>query len=197
METDAGKQDLVTGKTGACLQWSGDAVFSMDQADEDGVALSYAVPEGASNLWFDGWVMMKDGIRQDKKKQQAAEAFIDFISRPDNVIRNMYYIGYTSCISGGDDPLIYDYLMYNYAADEDEKDTVDYDVSYFFRNTEGKGNYTFAVPKEQEKRQLFAQYPPEDVLERCVVMKCFDQEANRRISQMWTNIRCYRFPWEK
>jgi spermidine/putrescine transport system substrate-binding protein len=197
METDAGKQDLVTGKTGACLQWSGDAVFSMDQADEDGVALSYAVPEGASNLWFDGWVMMKDGIRQDKKKQQAAEAFIDFISRPDNVIRNMYYIGYTSCISGGDDPLIYDYLMYNYAAEEDEKDTVDYDVSYFFRDTEGKGNYTFAVPKEQEKRQLFAQYPPEDVLERCVVMKCFDQEANQRISQMWTNIRCYRFPWEK
>ena len=197
METDAGKQDLVTGKTGACMQWSGDAVFSMDQADEDGVELSYAVPEGASNLWFDGWVMMKDGISQDSRKQQAAEAFVDFISRPDNVVRNMYYIGYTSCISGGEDPTIYNYLQYNYGAKEDETDIMDYDVSYFFSSKADTGAYTFTVPKEQGKRQLFAQYPPEDVLKRCVVMKCFDQESNQRISRMWTNVRCYRFPWEE
>ena len=197
METDAGKQDLVTGKTGACMQWSGDAVFSMDQADEDGVELAYSVPEGASNLWFDGWVMMKDGIRQDPRKQQAAEAFIDFISRPDNVVRNMYYIGYTSCISGGEDPTVYDYLKYNYGAEDDEKDTMDYDVSYFFTSKEDDGRYTFRVPSEQKKRQLYAQYPPKEVLKRCVVMKCFGQEANQRISRMWTNVRCYRFPWEE
>ena len=32
-------------------------------------------------------------------KQQAAEAFINFTSRPDNVIRNMNYVGYTSVIA--------------------------------------------------------------------------------------------------
>jgi spermidine/putrescine transport system substrate-binding protein len=189
METDSAKQDLVTKKADASLQWSGDAVFSMDQADETGLKLCYAVPEEGSNLWFDGWVMMKKGINGDADKKQAAEAFINFVSRPDSVIRNMYYIGYTSAITGGDDPMIEEYLNYTYGSDEDG--SVDYDVSYLF----GK-KCVIKTDPEQLDRQLYAQYPTEDVLKRCAVMKCFSDEANRRISQMWTNVRCYRFPWE-
>ena len=189
METDSAKQDLVTRKADASLQWSGDAVFSMDQGDEAGLSLCYAVPEEGSNLWFDGWVMMKNGINDDSDKKQAAEAFINFISRPDSVIRNMYYIGYTSSITGGDDGRIEDYLNYTYGSDED--DAVDYDLSYLF----GKKCVIKADP-DQLNRQLYAQYPTEDVLKRCAVMECFSDKANRRISQMWTNVRCYRFPWE-
>ena len=189
METDSAKQDLVTRKADASLQWSGDAVFSMDQGDEAGLSLCYAVPEEGSNLWFDGWVMMKNGINDDSDKKQAAEAFINFISRPDSVIRNMYYIGYTSSITGGDDGRIEDYLNYTYGSDED--DAVDYDLSYLF----GKKCVIKAAP-DQLDRQLYAQYPTEDVLKRCAVMECFSDKANRRISQMWTNVRCYRFPWE-
>lgn len=43
-ETDSGKADLVTGKVVANLQWSGDGVYSMQQAEEDGVQLEFAVP---------------------------------------------------------------------------------------------------------------------------------------------------------
>lgn len=99
-ETDSGKADMISGKVVANYQWSGDAVYAMDQAEEDDFYLDFAVPEESTNLWFDGWVMLKSGIGQDAEKQQAAEAFVNFVSRPDNAVRNMYYIGYTSVISG-------------------------------------------------------------------------------------------------
>ena len=192
LETDSGKADMITGKVIANMQWSGDAVYSMDQAEEDGVELSYAVPDECTNLWFDGWVMLKDGLSEDARKQQACEAFINFLSRPDNVVRNMYYIGYTSAISGGDDTTVFDYLNYCYGA-EDEENAVDYDVSYFFEGMEGADNksHVLRIDEDQLHRQLFAQYPPLDTIKRSAVMKCFSKEANRRISQMWINIRCY------
>ena len=44
----------------------------------------------------------------------------------------MYYIGYTSVLSGGEDPRLFEYAQYNYEAEDDEEDTVEYDLSYFF-----------------------------------------------------------------
>ena len=41
-ETDSGKADMVTGKVAANYQWSGDAVYTMDQADEDDFTLAFA-----------------------------------------------------------------------------------------------------------------------------------------------------------
>ena len=188
LETDSGKADMVTGKVLANLQWSGDAVYTMDQAEEDGVELAYSVPSECTNLWFDGWVMMKNGIEEDARKQQAAEAFINFLSRPDNAIRNMYYIGYTSPIAGdADNTLVYQYLDYNYGA-EDGEEAVDYDLGYFFGED---APHVITAPEEQMNRQLFTQYPPEEVLQRSVVMRYFEGDANDRIAQMWTNIRCF------
>lgn len=103
----------------------------MDQAEEDGVYLDWAVPEECTNLWFDGWVMLKSGINGNADRKQAAEAFINFVSRPDNAVRNMYYIGYTSVIAGGDDSTVFNYLDWNYGAEDDEEDVVDYPVGYF------------------------------------------------------------------
>ena len=122
-ETDSGKADMITGKVVANYQWSGDAVYTMDQAEEDDYYLNFAVPEESTNIYFDGWVMLKCGIGEDSEKQEAAEAFINFISRPDNAVRNMYYIGYTSVISGGEDERIFEYLDWNYGAEEEEEGT--------------------------------------------------------------------------
>ena len=131
-ETDAGKADMITGKVAVNYQWSGDGVYTMDQADEDDFTLAFAVPEESTDIYFDGWVMLKKGIEQDSRKQHAAEAFINYLSRPDNTIRNMYYIGYTSVLSGGDDPRLFEYAQYNYEAEDEEEETVDYDLGYFF-----------------------------------------------------------------
>ena len=190
-ETDSGKADMITGKVLANYQWSGDAVYTMDQAEEDGVFLDYAVPEESTNIYFDGWVMLKNGVGEDKDKQQAAEAFINFNSRPDNAIRNMYYIGYTSVISGGDDPRVFEYADWNYSAEDEEEDTVDYDLAYFFTEDADSEDYIITAPAEQVKRQLYAQYPDADAKDRSSIMIYFDEKQNQDINQMWVSVRCF------
>lgn len=190
-ESDSGKADMVTGKVLANYQWSGDAVYTLDQAEIDDYYLAYAVPEECTNVWFDGWVMLKDGINGDAAKQQAAEAFMNFISRPDNVVRNMYYIGYTSVIAGGDSDIIYAYADWCYGAEDDAENTIEYPVGFFFSGDNSDEDYVITAEADQADRQLFAQYPPQDVLERAVVMQYFDQEKNERINQMWVNVRCF------
>ena len=72
-ETDAGKADMITGKVVANYQWSGDAVYTMDQADEDDFTLAFAVPDEATNIYFDGWVMLKNALmvmRQSSMRQK-------------------------------------------------------------------------------------------------------------------------------
>ena len=190
-ETDSGKADLVTGKVVANQQWSGDAVFTMDQAEGDGVMLCYSAPEESTNLWFDGWVLLTEGLSEDARKQQAAEAFVNYLSMPESAVRNMTYIGYTSVISGGEDDKVFEFVENTYSADpeeEDEEDLVEYDISYFFGEDR---DAVLLTTEDQTRRQLFAQYPSEDVVRRSAVMACFDKEGNERINRMWTNVRCF------
>jgi spermidine/putrescine transport system substrate-binding protein len=150
------------------------------------------VPDEVTNIYFDGWVMLKRGVENDPARQHAAEAFINFNSRPDNVIRNMYYIGYTSVITGGEeDSRIFEYADWCYGAEEDEEDTVEYPLGYFFTGNSDDEDYVITAPAEQMNRQLYAQYPPEDVLARSSIMTYFDQEKNDVINQMWINVRCF------
>ncbi|MCR4903620.1 MAG: extracellular solute-binding protein [Butyrivibrio sp.] len=191
-ETDSGKADMITGKVHGNYQWSGDAVYAMDQAEEDGFYLEFAVPTECTNMWFDGWVMLKKGISEDPAKQQAAEAFVNFLSMPENAVRNMYYIGYTSVISGGmDGDTVFEYLDWNYGAEEDEQETVDYDLTYFFDPEDTTGSYVITAPLEQTRRQLYAQYPTDDCLARSAIMEYFDADVNAQINQMWINVRCF------
>ncbi len=195
-ETDSGKADMVTGKVVANYQWSGDSVFILDEADDDEsnpYELWYSVPNGCSNLWFDGWVMLKDGIGGNAQKQIAAEAFVNFLSRPDNAIRNMNYIGYTSSIAGD---TVFEYLKDNYGVEDDidEADVYEYDLSHLF----GEG-YVLSADKNtldigengeiNRGRQLFAQYPPKNIIDRCVVMLDFGDKL-AAINKMWINVRC-------
>ena len=173
LETDEGKLEVISGRLAASFQWSGDAVYILDQAEENDLALEYSIPEAASNLWFDGWVMMKDA------NEHAATAFINFLSMPKNVIRNMYYIGYTSCIAGEE---VFDYINETYS--EEESETTPYNLSYFFGP-----DHIITTSEEQTRRQLFAQYPDEKTIDRLVVMEYFDAKTNERANRMWNNIK--------
>ncbi len=218
-ETDSGKADMVTGKVVANLQWSGDGKYVLDEADTDETStteLWYSVPDSCTNMWFDGWIMLNDGINGEKNRQTAAEAFVNFLSRPDIAIRNMDYIGYTSAISGD---MIYDYMDWNYGLDLDPEskdfceldDVYAYDLSYFFGddtiiyadcstldiqnanheviNLEGKDYNVYSGGTINKGRQLFAQYPTLEVMERSVVMLDFGDRLHD-INQMWINVRC-------
>ncbi len=185
-ETDEGKNDTIAGKIHINYQWSGDGVYIIDTAEEeDDFLLNYAIPQSVSNLWFDGWALTKDC-----KNVDAATMFINFLSRPDNVVDNMSFVGYTSCIAGSTNPddlyynTIYDeYVCAYYEAEEDDPTAQAYDLQYFF----GEG-YILRAPEEQFQRQLYAQYPREEDLAHCVAMRPFTGEANTRANMMWSDI---------
>lgn len=93
-EVDSGKRDMASGKIAINFAWSGDAVYTLDIAEADGTILYYTVPEEGSNIWFDGWLMPKGA------NVKVAQEFINFLSKPENAIANMDFIGYTPAIAG-------------------------------------------------------------------------------------------------
>ena len=201
-ETDEGKSKIIAGDITVNFQWSGDAVYVMNVADgseedeetvvTDPVYLNYSIPETVSNLWFDGWTLMKDCNNVD-----AATMFINFLSMPENAVRNMNYIGYTSCI--GSKYVYENFALDCYEASEDATDVALYDLNYYFNPNYDTTNattkaatrsedYIFYAPADQLKRQLFAQYPDEDTLSRCVAMDYFSYDDNARANSMWSDI---------
>ena len=211
-ETDTGKSDMVKGKIWLNYAWSGDAVFALDLAesgksedgeDENSVLLDYYVPSAGSNLWFDGWVMPK-GITPEIK--HAAQAFVNFLSMPQNAMRNSYYIGYTSAIAGENQEMFgyADYLYGYYPEDEYEEgeeydEPVDYDLTYFFYGADYGDVEHVLLPAEPEQascRQLYAQFPSEEVIARCAVMDYYDEAASERINELWSRVKAESLePW--
>ena len=189
-ETDTGKADLVSGKIWLNYAWSGDAVYAMDLAEnEDETLLNYYVPDAGSNLWFDGWVMTRSVEKRGTKK--AAQAFVNFLSMPENAKRNSYYIGYTSVIAGEEQEML-EYADYLYGIEEEEEENY-YDLSYFFYTPEeiaqGETAFIYAEEDQRLRRQLYAQFPPEEVIERCAVMNYFDPDTNERINELWAKVK--------
>ena len=203
-EVDSGKQDMITGKISINFAWSGDAVYSKDDAepvfDEEtgeqtasGIYLNYIVPEECSNIWFDGWVMPKGA------NVELAQKFIDFLSRPENAVANMNFIGYTSAIAGDE---VYEEMIgwYDESAegtpgfDEDGNALVAYDLNYFFGGTGEYENYVIYVSQDSLNRQISAQYPTEEVIVRSAVMQHFDNETNAAVNEMWEEVKGLPIP---
>ena len=115
-EADFGKDQMTQERGWISLNWSGDAVWAIEEAAEMGVDLRYALPKEGFTVWFDGWVIPK--YAQNTK---AAKYWIDFMCRPDIVIRNVEETGYVS-VSGSTEVLD--------AFIDEELDPID--LSYFF-----------------------------------------------------------------
>ena len=151
LEVDSGKQDIVTGKIGINFAWSGDAVYSMDLAEEEKeLELYYSVPKTGSNLWMDAWCMPKSNQRS-QAQVELSELFLDFLSTPEYTAQNMEYTGYTP-FTGGNDilDLVRSWYDYRYDEETEEFENIQYteeemeelglqkvDLSYFF-----EGNLT-------------------------------------------------------
>ena len=211
-EVDSGKNDIILGNIYAYVAWSGDAAYAIDVAsgdaeDEDGTtleeskrrSLSYSIPEEGSNIWFDGFVMPSASTNQD-----AAYKFLEFITRPESVYRNMDYTGYTGMVSGGEFELdvydeddvyqetittnLFEQVVLNWFDESEDPDLVDgieVDLSYFFGNDK---EYVVTVSPESYGR-LIAQYPEENIVERCAVMSYFKDDALMDINDMWEKVK--------
>ena len=176
LEVDDGKDAIVQGTYRANLAWSGDSVYSMKEADKAGKNLHYSLPEEGSNVWFDGWCMPKGA------NKEVAEEFLNFICTPKVAADCMKAVGYTSPIVGQE---IWDMINEWYAADEGEE-SYKANLDFYFGDTiDGKAE--IFVPVEEAGRQFDAQYPTEDVLKRCCMMKDFGAQQDK-VDQMWQRI---------
>ena len=183
-EVDSGKTDIVTGKIDANLAWSGDAVYSMDLAEEeDDTKLNFVIPKEGSTIYFDGWVMPKGA------NTELAQDFVDFLCKPEIAAMNMNYIGYTSAIAGDE---LYDLVWENYG-EEDGK--YEHDLTYFFRDTLSPDRYTedgrVIVRTNEPGRQLMTQYPSYEDTVRCGIMEDFG-EQNQKVLEMWSVVKSNR-----
>ncbi len=180
LEVDSGKSDMVSGKISMNLAWSGDAVYSMDLAEEeDEKYLAYSVPLEGSNVWFDGWVMPK-GANID-----LATDFINYLSQPEIAVRNMNKIGYTSAIAGEE---ILEMINDWYGA---EAEGVEVDLTYFFGDTVEStkdGKVIVTIDESYIGRQFSAQYPDYETIMRCGVMEDFGDQ-NQVVLEMWANFK--------
>lgn len=86
---DETKDKMVAGEAALAVIYSGDALYAMEKADN----LAYVVPEEGSNIWVDGMCVPKGA-----PNKECAEAFINFMCRPDIARMNMEYIFYSSPI---------------------------------------------------------------------------------------------------
>ena len=159
VKTDFGKEQMTQERGVVSLNWSGDAVWAIEEAAEVGVELKYIVPEEGSNVWFDGWVIPK--YAQNVK---AATWFINFMCRPDIAIRNMEETGYVS--ANGDISVLESQI---------DEDAEPIDVSYFF-------------PGATSVRVDPALYPEKAMIERCALMHDWGNDTDKLIS-MWSRVK--------
>lgn len=189
-EVDSGKTDIVNGKIRIQLAWSGDAVYSMLLAEEeDDKILAFSVPKEGSNIWFDGWVMPKGA------DTELAQAFVDFVSMPENAVRNMNMVGYTSAIAGQE---VFDEISdwydesYDEEGNQDTTDLIPYDVNYFFEGTLDD-DCDGIIYTSTLTGQLYTQYPDLATVERCAIMQDFG-EQNNRVIEMWASVKAVDLP---
>lgn len=121
---------------------------------------------------------------------ELAEAFINYISMPENACANMDYIGYTSVIAGD---YVFNRMVETYGLETSATEGYTaVDLSYFF--TDLTGGRSAVVYTDTVGRQFSAQYPDEETVNRCAIMNYFDDETNDKVNIIWENIRGTSLP---
>jgi spermidine/putrescine transport system permease protein len=67
--------------------YSGEAIYTQKENPD----LEYVIPKEGSNIWIDSWVIPKNA-----ENKENAEAFINFLCRPDIALMNFEYITYST-----------------------------------------------------------------------------------------------------
>lgn len=84
---DQVRDKLIGGEAAIGVIYSGEAIYSQRENPD----LEYVVPKEGSNVWIDGWVIPKNC-----RNKENAEAFINFMCRPDIALMNFEYITYST-----------------------------------------------------------------------------------------------------
>ena len=159
-EADFGKDQMTKERGVISLNWSGDAVWAIEEAASVGVPLEYVVPEEGSTVWFDGWVIPKYA-----KNVKAATWLIDFMCRPDIAIRNMDETGYVSANGA-----------WEVVESQIDEELEPVDLTYFFG------------PSADSVRVDPVLYPDKAVIERCALEHDWGQDTDKLLA-MWARVK--------
>lgn len=88
---DQVRDKLIGGEAAIGVIYSGEAIYSSRENPD----LEYVVPKEGSNVWIDSWVIPKNC-----RNKENAEAFINFMCRPDIALMNFEYITYSTPNAG-------------------------------------------------------------------------------------------------
>lgn len=83
---DQTRDIMINGEAALAVMYSGDAINALSDNED----LDYVIPKEGSNLWFDAMV-----IPASSKHPEHAEAFINFVLRPENAAQNAEYVWYS------------------------------------------------------------------------------------------------------
>lgn len=85
------KDSMISGSASIAMSYSGE-VLQLQEANPD---LKYVVPEEGSNYFIDSWV-----IPANAENKENAEAWINFLNRPEIALKNFEYITYSTPNTG-------------------------------------------------------------------------------------------------
>jgi spermidine/putrescine-binding protein len=71
--------------------YSGEAIYTQRENED----LEYVIPDEGSNIWIDSWVIPKNA-----QNKENAEAFINFMCKPEIALKNFEYITYSTPNTG-------------------------------------------------------------------------------------------------
>lgn len=86
-EIDGVRDLMISNSAALAVIYSGEALYTQSENED----LEYVVPKEGSNVWIDGWVIPKNA-----KNKEGAEAWINFLCRPDIAKMNFDYITYST-----------------------------------------------------------------------------------------------------
>ncbi len=84
---DQVRDKMIRNAAALAVIYSGEAIYMAEENPD----LEYVVPNEGSNFWSDAWVIPKDC-----QNKEAAEAWINFLCRPDIALMNFDFIGYST-----------------------------------------------------------------------------------------------------
>lgn len=84
---DQVRDKMISGEAAIGVIYSGEAIYTQLENSD----LEYVIPEEGSNMWIDSWV-----IPTTSENKENAEAFINFLCRPDIALMNFEYITYST-----------------------------------------------------------------------------------------------------
>ena len=84
---DQARDKMIGNEAALAVIYSGEAIYTQRENSD----LEYAIPKEGTNVWIDSWVIPKNAPNKEN-----AEAFINYMCRPDIALKNFEFLTYST-----------------------------------------------------------------------------------------------------